>query len=109
MLRPGNYDASSNIPNADLGIAARVVASWTSVTAHSATMKRIAIITGASGGIGLATAEALAKGILLRVVGRTPAKLDAAVEGLRSITTDVKGFQADFSSLEQVRELAATF
>jgi NAD(P)-dependent dehydrogenase (short-subunit alcohol dehydrogenase family) len=72
-------------------------------------MKRIAIITGASGGIGLATAEALAKkGYSLRVVGRTPAKLDAAVEGLRSITTDVKGFQADFSSLEQVRELAGT-
>lgn len=72
-------------------------------------MKRIAIITGASGGIGLATAEALAKkNYSLRVVGRTPAKLEAAVSGLRSITNDVEGFQADFSSLEQVRQLATT-
>jgi len=70
-------------------------------------MKRIAIITGASGGIGLATAEALAKrGFGLRIVGRTPSKLDAAVERLRTMTTDVRGYQADFSSLEQVRELA---
>ena len=72
-------------------------------------MKQIALVTGASGGIGLATALELAKlGYGLRIVGRTPAKLDAAVEKIRAITSDVYGYRADFSSLAEVRTLAET-
>ena len=70
-------------------------------------MKRTVLVTGASGGIGLATALELARqDFAVRIVGRTPAKLDAAVSQIRQITQDVEAFQADFSSLSEVRRLA---
>ena len=46
---------------------------------------KVVVVTGASAGIGLATAEALAvEGASLVVVGRTQAPLDAAAEKLRT-------------------------
>ena len=71
----------------------------------------VALITGASGGIGLATAEALArKGWRLRIVGRTPEKLDAAKALLQALSDhEVVSFRANFSSLQEVAELARAF
>ncbi|MFT5434689.1 MAG: retinol dehydrogenase-14 [Myxococcota bacterium] len=67
-----------------------------------------ALVTGASSGSGRATARALgALGWRLRIVGRTPKKLDAAVDELRRGGAEVESFRADFSSLEQVRNLAS--
>lgn len=68
---------------------------------------RVALITGASGGIGLATARALAqRGWRLRIVGRTPDKLKAATAELTGLGADVACFRADFSSLDEVSGLA---
>lgn len=71
----------------------------------------VALITGASGGIGLATAEALArKGWRLRIVGRTPKKLEAAQVLLQAISDhEVVALRANFSSLQEVADLAQTF
>lgn len=63
---------------------------------------RVCLITGASGGIGLATARALGRrGAVLRVVGRDAGKLERAAAEVGAIA-----YRADFSSLEQVRALA---
>ena len=70
-------------------------------------MSRVAIVTGSSAGIGLATALELARrGHALRLVGRDPAKLEAARRAVAAITPDVAAFRADFSSLDEVRSFA---
>lgn len=69
---------------------------------------RIALVTGASAGIGLATAVALARrGLALRLVGRDAAKLEAARAAVAAEGADVATFRADLSSLADVRALAA--
>jgi NAD(P)-dependent dehydrogenase (short-subunit alcohol dehydrogenase family) len=71
-------------------------------------MKRVALVTGASAGIGLATALALAhRGLAVRIVGRDPTKLEAARTAVAALTPDVVAFRADLSSLADVRTLAA--
>jgi NAD(P)-dependent dehydrogenase (short-subunit alcohol dehydrogenase family) len=71
--------------------------------------ERVALITGASAGIGLATGIALARrGFSLRIVGRDPAKLEAARAEIARHGSDVVGFRADLSSLADVRALAAS-
>ncbi|GAB4212814.1 MAG: SDR family oxidoreductase [Sandaracinaceae bacterium] len=71
-------------------------------------MKRVALVTGASAGIGLATALALARrGLAVRIVGRDPMKLEAARVAVAALTPDVVAFRADLSSLAEVRALAA--
>ena len=66
------------------------------------------LITGASGGIGLATALDLARrGWRVRIVGRNAAKLAATTATLQRVRADVTAFRADFSSLAEVRSLAA--
>ena len=63
---------------------------------------RVCLITGASGGIGLATARELGRrGAVLRVVGRDAGKLEKAAAEVGGVP-----FRADLSSLEQVRALA---
>ena len=65
------------------------------------------LVTGASAGIGLATAIALARrGYSLRLVGRDPAKTEAALKAVRELDPSAVAFRADFSSLESVRGLA---
>lgn len=69
----------------------------------------IALVTGASGGIGLATALELARrGFSLRIVGRDAAKLESARSAVATIDPSVVALRADFSSLADVRQLAQT-
>lgn len=71
------------------------------------TTRSTVLVTGASAGIGLATAVALARrGYALRIVGRDPAKTDAALKQVRELDPSAVAFRADFSSLESVRGLA---
>jgi retinol dehydrogenase-14 len=71
-------------------------------------MKTI-VVTGASDGIGLEAASQLAaQGHHLVMVGRTPAKLDAAVARVRGESPEVpvESFVCDFASLADVHRLA---
>jgi retinol dehydrogenase-14 len=70
---------------------------------------RTIVVTGASDGIGLEAASQLAlQGHDLVLVGRTPAKLAAAVERIRreSPRSAVSSFACDFADLDAVRRLA---
>jgi NAD(P)-dependent dehydrogenase (short-subunit alcohol dehydrogenase family) len=69
---------------------------------------RYALVTGGSSGIGFETARGLASHFdVVGIVGRNPERLAAAAENLRSGEARIETFQADFSSLEEVRALAA--
>jgi retinol dehydrogenase-14 len=71
---------------------------------------RTAVVTGATGGIGKATAAGLAAlGARVGIVGRDAARGDAAAADLRSRagTDAIDVFTADLSSQAQVRRLAA--
>lgn len=70
---------------------------------------KIILITGASSGIGLATAEALAaKGAELILAARNEVKLKSAAEKIQSKTGNdkIKYFVCDFSSQASIRKLA---
>ena len=75
----------------------------------SGTTERVAIVTGASAGIGLYTALGLAKaGMRVVMTGRHPARTEAA---RRFVVEHARGAQietaiADFASLAEVRRLA---
>ncbi|MGA8045975.1 MAG: SDR family oxidoreductase [Dermatophilaceae bacterium] len=65
------------------------------------------LVTGGTGGIGLATAAALAElGARVGIVGRDPARAQAAATQLQGEGADVDVFVADMSSQSQVRRLA---
>jgi NAD(P)-dependent dehydrogenase (short-subunit alcohol dehydrogenase family) len=69
---------------------------------------RYALVTGGSSGIGFETARGLASHFdVVGIVGRNPERLAEAAENLRSGDARIETFQADFSSLEEVRALAA--
>lgn len=71
---------------------------------------RVALVTGATSGIGLAVAEALAsRGAKVVMTGRDQAKGQAAVEGLRARLPEaqVRLDRLDLSSLEATRAYAA--
>ena len=70
---------------------------------------RVAVITGASGGIGLETARALASAGATVVLGnRSGAKADAAAADLRASVAGVVELQAlDLASLASVRDFAS--
>ncbi len=74
-----------------------------------ATTNRTAIITGASSGIGKATALAFAKtGINLALVGRSQAKLTAVAEAAEAVGVKAKTYVIDLSILDRVSaEIAA--
>jgi retinol dehydrogenase-12 len=72
--------------------------------------QKIALVTGATGGIGLHTALGLARaGMRVIVVGRSPARTDAARRFIaeREPGSEIETALADFSSLDAVRGLAA--
>jgi NAD(P)-dependent dehydrogenase (short-subunit alcohol dehydrogenase family) len=69
---------------------------------------RTAFISGSSGGIGYAIAEALAaEGVRVVLNGRDPQRLDAAVQRLRDAhpQAEVSGLAADFAHAEEVARL----
>jgi retinol dehydrogenase-12 len=68
---------------------------------------RYALVTGASSGIGFETARGLSQHFdVVGIVGRNPDRLAEAAESLSSGDARIETFQADFSSLEDVRALA---
>jgi NAD(P)-dependent dehydrogenase (short-subunit alcohol dehydrogenase family) len=68
---------------------------------------RTVLVTGGTGGIGLATAAGLAGlGARVGIVGRDPARAEAAAERLRGTGGQVDVFTADVSSQREVRRLA---
>jgi NAD(P)-dependent dehydrogenase (short-subunit alcohol dehydrogenase family) len=71
---------------------------------------RVAVITGGSGGLGLATAMVLAAhGATVVLAGRDPAKLTRAVGELQAAqpATSVETAELDLASLESIRTAAA--
>lgn len=69
---------------------------------------RYALITGGSSGIGFETARGLVADFdVVGIVGRDPDRLAQAAGHLRSRGARIETFQADFSSLAEVRRLAA--
>lgn len=70
---------------------------------------RYALVTGGSSGIGFETARGLSAHFdVVGIVGRDPSRLAEAAESLKSVDARIETFQADFSSLAEVRELAAS-
>ena len=66
---------------------------------------RVALVTGGSSGIGLATAQRfVAEGAFVYITGRRQAQLDAAV---KKIGSNVKGVQADVSKPADLDRLYA--
>ncbi len=70
--------------------------------------ERAALVTGASSGIGLAIARALAEdGYAITASARRPQKLEEAVKGLTDDGFDVTAVPADVSSEDDVKALVA--
>jgi NAD(P)-dependent dehydrogenase (short-subunit alcohol dehydrogenase family) len=70
---------------------------------------RYALVTGGSSGIGFETARGLSAHFdVVGIVGRDPSRLAEAAERLKSVDARIETFQADFSSLAEVRELAVS-
>ena len=70
---------------------------------------RYALVTGGSSGIGFETARGLAAHFdVVGIVGRDPGRLAKAAEHLDSGDARIETFQADFSSLAEVRRLAGS-
>ena len=69
---------------------------------------RVCLVTGASSGIGLETARGLARaGARVGLVGRDPARTEAAAASIRAQGGTADVFVADLSSQAEVRRLAA--
>jgi len=67
---------------------------------------RFALVTGGSSGIGFETARGLTAHFdVVGIVGRNPERLAEAAENLHSGDARIETFQADFSSLAEVRRL----
>lgn len=69
-------------------------------------MKNVAVITGGGSGMGLETAKAMPKEKIIVLSGRTVAKLENAVNELKSLGFEAYAFACDTSSRESVRALA---
>jgi NAD(P)-dependent dehydrogenase (short-subunit alcohol dehydrogenase family) len=72
-----------------------------------ASADRYALVTGGSSGIGLETARGLGSHFdVVGIVARNRQRLEKAAKDLASTGARIKTFQADFSSLAEVRRLA---
>src|SRR5262245_20031463 len=70
---------------------------------------KVAVITGGSSGIGLATGRALAReGMRIVLADVNEARLDAAVKERRDEGFEARGYAADVSKFESMRQLATT-
>lgn len=75
----------------------------------SSTNKRRALLTGASSGIGKATALAFAKaGIDVALVSRTQEKLEAVADAAQQAGVKAKVYPLDLAQVEQVQEKIST-
>lgn len=85
------------------------MAQWTANDIPSLDGK-VALITGANAGLGLATTKALAaRGATVLLACRNPAKAQAAADEVRAVTTGpVELVTLDLSSLDSVRAAVAT-
>jgi NAD(P)-dependent dehydrogenase (short-subunit alcohol dehydrogenase family) len=73
---------------------------------------KVCLITGATNGIGLEAAKALAsQGSTVVLVGRDPGRIESSLAQVRQAAPDAKveSLQADFTSLQDVRALAQAF
>ena len=67
--------------------------------------KRVAVVTGATSGIGLAIATSLgAGGMSVYICGRDQGKLDATVKELREAGYDVDGSTCDVTNIEDIKK-----
>jgi len=74
---------------------------------EDARVDRYALVTGGSSGIGLETARGLASHVdVMGIVARNRERLEKAAKDLASTGARIETFQADFSSLAEVRRLA---
>lgn len=69
-------------------------------------MKQVCVITGGGSGMGLETAKHMPKEKIIVISGRTLAKLEGAVEELKSLGFEAYAHVCDTSSRESVIELA---
>ena len=70
-------------------------------------MRQICVVTGGGSGMGLEAAKLLGKEQKIILVGRTAAKLEGAIEELRSAGVEAEAFPCDASDRESVKKLAA--
>jgi 2-dehydro-3-deoxy-D-gluconate 5-dehydrogenase len=67
--------------------------------------KRVALVTGGNGGIGLGMAKGLAAaGATVVIAGRNKTKADAALAELKAISSQTLGAQAEFVELDVLQE-----
>lgn len=66
----------------------------------------VVVVTGAGGGMGLASAEALGRGVTLLLAEHDAERLDAAVEHLRGAGHTAEGVTCDVTDAASVRALA---
>jgi NAD(P)-dependent dehydrogenase (short-subunit alcohol dehydrogenase family) len=70
---------------------------------------KVAVITGGTSGIGLATAQRFAsEGVYVFIIGRRQSELDAAVKQISKNNNNVTGVQGDVSNLADLDRLYAT-
>jgi|SRR5215216_1257893 NAD(P)-dependent dehydrogenase (short-subunit alcohol dehydrogenase family) len=70
---------------------------------------KVAVITGGTSGIGLATAQRFAsEGAYVFIIGRRQSELDAAVKQISKNNNNVTGVQGDVSNLADLDRLYAT-
>ena len=69
-------------------------------------MKNVCVITGGGSGMGLAAAKNMPKDKIIVISGRTVAKLEKAVEELKSLGFEAYPFACDTSIRESVKKLA---
>ena len=69
-------------------------------------MKNVCVITGGGSGMGLAAAKFMPKEKIIVISGRTVAKLENAVNELKTLGYEAYAFACDTSNRESVKKLA---
>jgi len=68
-------------------------------------MKNVCVVTGGGSGMGLSTAKKMGKDHHIILVGRTPQKLEGALQELDSMGIEAEVFPCDISNRESVQKL----